>query len=114
MLLCKPVPYMPLLRRIYSILTTVSHDTMTHVKLRNASFSVLNAEGKEELISEFKAIYKKNETTDLVSQVQYLSRLAEHYEATAALNGNDWVNLLKVCDMMSPDCFTYVVIPWGT
>ena len=63
------------------------------------SISVLNSSDKEELISEFKAIYTNNGTDNLVSQVPYLSRLAEHYEATAALDGNDWVNLLKVCDV---------------
>ena len=66
----------------------------------NTSFitllSVLNSEDKEKLISEFKVTYKKNGKHHLISQVPYLSRLAEHYEATAALNRNSWVNLLKV------------------
>ena len=70
------------------------------------SISVLNSADKEKLISEFKAVYTKNGTGDLVSQVPYLSRLAEHYEATAALNGNDWVNLLKVCKAMGASSST--------
>ena len=48
---------------------------------------------------EFKTVYEKNGKSDLISQVPYLSRLAEHYEAAASLNGNDWVNLLKVCHL---------------
>ena len=50
----------------------------------------------EKLISEFKVVCESKGKYNLVSQVPYLSRLAEHYEATAALNGNDWVCLLKV------------------
>ena len=60
---------------------------------------MLESAAEEELISEFKVVYENNGKDDLVSQVPYLSRLAEHYEATAALDGNDWVNLLKVCDV---------------
>ena len=51
-------------------------------------------------MSEFKAVYKKDDEDDLISDVPFLSRLAEHYEATAALNRNDWVDLLKVCDII--------------
>lgn len=60
----------------------------------------MNLEEKDQLISEFKVVYKKHGNNDLIRQIPYLSRLAEHYEATGALNGNDWVNLLKVCDVM--------------
>ena len=69
--------------------------------------SVLNSEEEEKLIAEFKAVYKKNGKNDLASQVPYLSRLAEHYEATATVNKNDWVSLLKVCNVMCLSCSVY-------
>ena len=73
--------------------------------------SVLSSEENEALASEFRAVYKKNGEEDLFSQVPYLSRLAEHYEATAALNGNDWVNLLKVFRVMCLSSSMYGVFP---
>ena len=53
-------------------------------------------ESVKELIDEFKAVYKQNGRYNLLSQVPYLSRLAEIYVKRSKTSSLKWVELLKV------------------
>ena len=58
-------------------------------------------EDVEQLIDEFKAVYKRNGRYDIKSQVPYLSRLARVYEKRSETSSQKWVELMKVRRLMN-------------
>lgn len=52
----------------------------------------------DDLVDEFKTVYKEKGPSDLQSQIPYLEKMADHYQAK-----NDWPSLLRV----SVSCYLY-------